>query len=116
VRSGRDVIEALEMPRRGRAMAEGGEEFRFDADAFADDTLRDDFAALADFDMEEDAEDGDLVETLMGLIGASPVEIDELARAAGARPSEIALALLELDIAGRVDMLPGGLVARRAAD
>ena len=36
--------------------------------------------------------------------------IDELERACGASHQEMALALLELDIAGRIDVLPGGMV------
>jgi predicted Rossmann fold nucleotide-binding protein DprA/Smf involved in DNA uptake len=39
------------------------------------------------------------------------VDTDELARQCGAAPAEFSLAILELDLAGRIDLLPGGLIS-----
>ncbi|MEO0995705.1 MAG: hypothetical protein AAFX62_18145 [Pseudomonadota bacterium] len=41
-------------------------------------------------------------------------EIDEVARACGTRPSELSLVLLELELAGRIEQLPGGRVVQSA--
>ncbi|MEM1346480.1 MAG: DNA-processing protein DprA, partial [Pseudomonadota bacterium] len=46
--------------------------------------------------------DADLTERVAGLLSPSPVDLDELARASGARPTDLSLALLELDLAGRI--------------
>ncbi|MBK0401245.1 DNA-protecting protein DprA [Limibaculum sp. M0105] len=116
IRTAEDVLDALTAPR-ALQLSEEGAEFLFDgagfdADSFADELSRDEFEALADFDEEEGESDGLLAEQVLDLLGASPVEIDEIARITGSGPSELSLALLELDLAGRIDLLPGGLVAR----
>jgi DNA processing protein len=113
VRSGADVIEALEMPRR-RNFAEPAEGFRFDVDGFADASLRDDLAAMEDFDM--DAPGVSHAERVLALLGPVPVEADELARAAGLPAAELSLTLLELEIAGRIEMSGGNLVSLAADD
>ena len=46
----------------------------------------------------------------MALLSPTPVPIDELARAVGAPASAVFAALIELDLAGRAELLPGGLV------
>ncbi|MGF1550961.1 MAG: DNA-processing protein DprA [Paracoccaceae bacterium] len=51
--------------------------------------------------------DDALAARLMALIGAAPVEVDELARRSGASPAALSLALLELDLAGRIERLAG---------
>ena len=55
-----------------------------------------------------------LAEQIMELLGPSPVDMDELARACGATPAELSLAILELDLAGRIELRPGGVVASAA--
>ncbi|MEM7496970.1 MAG: DNA-processing protein DprA [Pseudomonadota bacterium] len=105
-----DVLEAI-APLRRRGFSEGADEFRFDIGAFEEPSGYEDFA---DLDPEGAEDDSALAEQIMGLISASPVEIDELARLSGAAPAQLSLVLLELDLAGRIALLPGSLVAARA--
>jgi len=53
-----------------------------------------------------------LSETLEALLSATPVSPDELARAAGAPVSAVTAALMELCLAGRAEMVGGGLAVR----
>jgi DNA processing protein len=110
IRHAGDVAEALAAPRT-LELSEGGREFDFDIDMLDVDSLRDDYDALADFDEEGDSGDAALAEQIMELLGPSPVDMDELARACGATPAELSLAILELDLAGRIELRPGGVVA-----
>jgi DNA processing protein len=50
---------------------------------------------------------------LEALLSAAPARLDDLARDAGAAPAAVAAALVELSLAGRVELLPGGYVVRR---
>ncbi|MEM9061067.1 MAG: DNA-processing protein DprA [Pseudomonadota bacterium] len=112
IRHAGDVEEALSAPRSMMLMEDGGE-FDFDADSFGDESLRDEYDALADFD-EEGGGHGDeaLAEQVLDLLGPQAIEIDEVARQCGASPQEISLAILELDLAGSIEILPGGMIAR----
>lgn len=107
-----DIEEALAAPRRLMLMEEGGE-FEFDAEMFGDNALRDDYDALADFD-ENGSDHGEeaLADQVMDLVGSHHVEIDEIARLCGATPQELSLAILDLDLAGRIEILPGGMITR----
>ena len=49
---------------------------------------------------------------LEDLLSPTPTRLDDLARDAGARPAAVAAALVELALAGRVELLPGGYVVR----
>jgi DNA processing protein len=49
---------------------------------------------------------------IIDLLGPSPISFDELARAADASPREVRIALMELEVAGRID-LSGDRVALR---
>jgi DNA processing protein len=49
------------------------------------------------------------------LLGPSPVVVDELIRQSGASSGAVQMALLELDLAGRLDRHAGGKVSLRAA-
>jgi len=55
--------------------------------------------------------DLELIERLAALLSPAPAPRDELARAAGAAIGEANAALLELSLAGRAVLLPGGMVA-----
>lgn len=55
--------------------------------------------------------DLDLIERLAALLSPVPAPRDELARAAGASIGETGAALLELSLAGRAVLLPGGMVS-----
>ncbi len=58
-------------------------------------------------DAEESARDR-IVEAL----GHAPVEVDEIIRHTGLSPATVHLVLLELDLAGRIERVPGGRVQR----
>lgn len=113
IRNADDVFEALAAPRT-LGLAEGGREFAFDVDDFGDDSARDDYDALTDFDEEEGQGTDALAEQVIELLGPHPVDIDEVARQCGVSGGELSLAILELDLAGRVDLLPGGMIALAA--
>ncbi|MGN6058000.1 MAG: DNA-processing protein DprA, partial [Sphingomicrobium sp.] len=49
------------------------------------------------------------------LLGPSPVPVDEIIRLSGASSGAVQMALLELDLAGRLDRHAGGKVSIRAA-
>jgi len=55
--------------------------------------------------------DLDLIERLAALLSPVPAPRDELARAAGVSVGEASAALLELSLAGRAVLLPGGMAA-----
>jgi DNA processing protein len=59
---------------------------------------------------EGDVDDA-LIERIAALLSPTPTPRDELARAAGVSAADAASALLELSLAGRAELLPGGLVA-----
>jgi DNA processing protein len=48
---------------------------------------------------------------IVGLLGPTPVTIDDLVRLSGAPAAAVRITLLELEIAGRIERQPGGLVA-----
>ncbi|HZK98899.1 MAG TPA: DNA-processing protein DprA [Caulobacteraceae bacterium] len=58
-----------------------------------------------------DVETDELRAVLAQLLSPTPISIDELARAAGAPTPSILAALMELSLAGRAELLPGGLAA-----
>ena len=64
--------------------------------------------ATADFDEDAATEIEDL-------LGPSPVPVDDLIRLSGASPGSVQMALLELDLAGRLDRHAGGKVSLRPA-
>jgi DNA processing protein len=55
--------------------------------------------------------DADVRSRIVGLLGPTPVSIDDLIRLSGASPAVVRTTLLELDLAGRLDRQPGGRVA-----
>ena len=115
IRHAGDVEEALAAPRTLH-LAEDGYDFEFDAEMFSEDTMRDDYDALTDFDEEGGSDDRALADQIVSLLGHSPVEIDEIARLCGTAPSDLSLAILELDLAGRIELRPGGMIARLEDD
>ena len=109
IRNAEDVFDALAGPRT-LALAEPGRKFLYDDDAFGDDDYAAGFEAIDDFDGDDRA-GAALAEQILRLLGAHPVELDEIARQCGASPAEFSLAVLELDLAGRIELLPGGMMA-----
>ena len=57
-----------------------------------------------------DDADPALIARIAGLLSYTPTAIDEIARAAGAGTPVVHAALVELTLAGRAELLPGGLV------
>jgi DNA processing protein len=51
-----------------------------------------------------------LLETVVGLLSATPTAVDDLMRRCQLSSSAVAAALLELELAGRVESLPGGRI------
>ncbi|MGR3717966.1 MAG: DNA-processing protein DprA [Thermohalobaculum sp.] len=114
IRNTEDVFEALSGPRT-LGLAEPGRQFLFDDDSFGEDYDAADFeagdyGAIEDFDGDDRA-GAALADQILRLLGPHPVELDEIARQCGASPAEFSLAVLELDLAGRIALLPGGMIA-----
>ena len=61
-------------------------------------------------DPDEGADDA-VRERVAALLSPSPTPRDELVRASGGSPAQVAAALVELSLAGRAELLPGGLVS-----
>ncbi|HYI42454.1 MAG TPA: DNA-processing protein DprA [Sphingomicrobium sp.] len=59
--------------------------------------------------------DGEAVDDIEQLLGPSPVPVDEIIRLSGASSGAVQMALLELDLAGRLDRHAGGKVSVKAA-
>ncbi len=56
----------------------------------------------------------DLAQMLAELLSAGPVDLDELSRLTDAPAHAVSAAVLELELAGRAERRPGGMVARAA--
>jgi DNA processing protein len=89
VETAQDVIETLGSARRILSAPENG----------------DAYAPLA---VTEDEEADAVRDRILELLSPTPVARDELARLAGARPAAALAALIELELAGRAVLLPGG--------
>ena len=61
----------------------------------------------------EDGDGGDALDAIEQLLGPSPVPVDEIVRLSGASNGAVQTALLELDLAGRLDRHAGGKVSLR---
>jgi DNA processing protein len=59
----------------------------------------------------EPANDDDALDTIEELLGPSPVPVDEIIRLSGASSGAVQMALLELDLAGRIERHAGGKVS-----
>ena len=99
IRGAEDVIEALDdgaQPMRGGVEADGQGGLAEPASAFQRPAMGADAALRREVGQ---------------LLGLAPVEENELARLTGADLSALADALLELELAGRLDRRPGGMLA-----
>jgi DNA processing protein len=73
-------------------------------------------ASVDTYETPQTARNGsDAVLLIEDLLGPSPVPIDEIIRLSGASSGAVQMALLELDLAGRLDRHAGGKVSLRAA-
>jgi DNA processing protein len=64
-----------------------------------------------DEEAEPPSADDKLRARVIGLLGAAPLSIDDLVREADAPPSMVQTALLELELAGKIERHGGGLVS-----
>jgi DNA processing protein len=111
IRNVDDVLEALAAPRT-LALAEPGRAFLFEEDFF-------DGPPESDFDdLDDDAglAGAALAEQILRLTGPRPVDLDELDLQCGAAPADVSLAVLELELAGSIELLPGGQIVRSLVD
>lgn len=100
VRDADDVWEALDQSRPRRLLEPG---------AFYDPALQLDAEEPANAEAEPPA---DLADRALAMLSTAPIEIDALVRALDVAPAALAAALLELELAGRIERRPGGLLAR----
>jgi DNA processing protein len=96
-----------ELLRQGATLCEGIDDVRRGLDS-----LRTLFEPPGDgFEGLSDDIDLDLIDRVAALLSPTPTPRDELARAAAAPMAQVAAALLELSLAGRATLLPGGLAS-----
>jgi DNA processing protein len=69
----------------------------------------------ARFELSEELNGEEALGDIAGLLGPSPVPVDEIIRLSGASSGAVQMALLELDLAGRLDRHAGGKVSLRPA-
>ena len=72
-------------------------------------------APAVDYEPPAERFDGEAVEAVEALLGPSPVPVDKIIRLSGAPSGAVQMALLELDLAGRLDRHAGGRVSLRPA-
>jgi DNA processing protein len=94
--------------RQGAAVCEGAEDV-----LRAIEPLRGFSAAPPpDYDLGADETPSDLLERVYDLTSPTPVHIDELARLVGAPAGAVFASLVELSLAGRVELAAGGMAMR----
>ncbi len=91
IQSAEDVLELLRPIGGGRPLGEPGRRY-------------------AAPEVSPDADDGDR-RALIGLLGPTPVPVDELVRQSGRPPAIVQTVLLELELAGRLERHAGGRVS-----
>jgi DNA processing protein len=64
---------------------------------------------------DEQFDGEDVLASVQALLGPSPVPVDEIIRLSGAPSGAVQMALLELDLAGRLDRHAGNKVSLRSA-
>ena len=94
--------------RQGAAVCEGAEDV-----LRAIETIRG-FRAPPppDYVLGDEETSPELLERVFDLLSPTPVHVDELARLVGAPPGEVFAALVELSLAGRVELAPGSMAMR----
>ncbi len=97
--------------RQGATLVEGAEDVLRVLDAQPS-VMAPDPPSYDLFDERNDPETAGLRATVEDLLSPTPTPIDELARAADAPTSAVLAVLIELSLAGRAELLAGGLVAK----
>jgi DNA processing protein len=69
----------------------------------------------SEYEPADEPFDGEAVEAVESLLGPSPVPVDEIIRLSGASSGAVQMALLEVDLGGRLDRHAGGKVSLRPA-
>ena len=97
--------------RQGAAICEGAEDVLRALEGFGGfrEPEQDRYAVSAEL---TDAQAEKLREAVAALLSPTPVSRDEIVRAARAPAPQVLAALMELSLAGRADLLPGGMVTR----
>jgi DNA processing protein len=108
-----DALNALE-PLRARAAVGRMEEPRPDDDLWLDESADAGEPASTSTDREESSETS-VGARIAALLGPAPVSIDELARAANVDVRSVRAALIELELAGRIEHSGGDRVALLAS-
>ena len=107
-----DVLAALAPMRSDdlfAALEEGGDETLWGDEVVVD------AAAAGDEFADPESERG-ACDRIVALLGPSPITLDDLARAADASAREVRVALMELELAGRIEFSGGDRVALRLVD
>jgi DNA processing protein len=73
-------------------------------------------STTAHYEPAEEMNGEDALGAVEGLLGPSPVPVDEIIRLSGAPSGSVQMALLELDLAGRLDRHAGNKVSLRPLD
>ena len=94
--------------RQGAALCEGAEDVLRALEGFRGFAEPDPPSPTLPHDTTDDA----LRETIFALLSPTPVSRDELVRASAAPAPAVLAALMELALAGRAELLPGGMVSR----
>lgn len=114
IRSAEDVVEALETGGFARRRRPGpppeAEDEAFEEEALEDETLESRTEEAATDDGAPHAP----AERLLALLSLSPIQLDELTRQSGLAPAEIAQALMTLELSGRIERRPGGMICLAA--
>ena len=103
---------ANDLLRQGATLVEGAEDVLRVLEAMPDLADRDPPPYLAR-DQGEAATPQDLTGRIEELLSPAPTTVDELARSAAAPVAQVLAALMELSMAGKAEMLPGGYVVSR---
>jgi DNA processing protein len=96
---------------RERPVADGGEPLWDELDLF--DVPSPPAGPVEPFEVEDDG--GSVEARIVGLLGPSPVAVDDLARQAAVPVRTVQSVLAELELAGRVERHGGNLVSSAAA-
>ncbi len=100
--------------REGAMLVQGAEDIAELLDSFAGaprSRFREETPVFAHLPQGEMAEPVDEPADIAALISAAPVSVDELIRTSGAAPAAVQLALLEMELAGRIQRHAGGRVS-----
>ena len=97
--------------RQGAALCEGLDDVLRALEGFAG--LREPGRGYAGPPLDALPDDGDLAERVCALLCPTPVSRDEIVRATAAPAPAVFAALVELSLAGRADLLAGGMVVGR---